>query len=212
MIFSGTIITQGTAKAVVVKTGMETEIGKIADMLTEIVSFDTPLQTKLQSFGKWIGWFTIAVCIVVFITEVTENNLFSYLSQGQFIDFIFQSKDAFLVAVALAVAAVPEGLPAIVTVALALGVRRMARKKALVRKLPFVETLGVTNVICCDKTGTLTKNEMTVRKVWMDEKDFVVFGEGYSLSGSLEWNGKPWKSNNTFSKKLFEIGAPSIII
>ncbi|MGI6710550.1 MAG: calcium-translocating P-type ATPase, PMCA-type [Bacilli bacterium] len=153
-LFSSTYATYGHGKAVVVKTGMETEIGKIASSLMDFKETKTPLQEKLDQIGKVIGILCVAICIVVFALEM--------IVQPNFIE-------AFKMAVALAVAAVPEGLAAIVTVILAIGVEKMVRQKAIVKKLPAVETLGAASVICSDKTGTLTQNKMTVLKIFHNE-------------------------------------------
>ncbi len=170
MVFSGTIVTKGRAKAVVVGTGMRTEIGKIAALIETAREELTPLQKRLAKFGKQIGIVTIAIAAVVFATTVIrgENPL-----------------KMFEVAVSLAVAAIPEGLPAVVAMSLALGVQRMIKRNALIRKLPSVETLGSTTVIATDKTGTLTLDKMTVKKIYVGGKATEVPGEGYSTSERL---------------------------
>ena len=183
MVFMGTIITKGHAKAVITNTGMNTEIGKIAEMVQEVKEKLTPLQEKLKGFGKWLGVVTIGICAVVFGVGVLRQ----YLTIG-LIETAYAS-EMFLAAVALAVAAIPEGLPAIVTISLALGVRRMAKRNALIRQLPAVETLGCTNFICSDKTGTLTKNEMTVREIYANNALIKVTGEGYSPEGKFSYVG-----------------------
>ncbi len=146
----GTSVASGKARALVTGTGMSTELGKIAEMIQEIAHETTPLQRKLEQFGKWIVYLCFILVGLVFLME--------WLRGGKIVD-------VFLTAVSLAVAAIPEGLPAVVTIALALGVQRMVRRHALIRKLPSVETLGCATVICSDKTGTLTRNEMTVQAV-----------------------------------------------
>lgn len=161
MLFSSTYVTNGKAKSVVVKTGMATEIGKIASMLTTETKELTPLQHKLAQVGKMIGILCLGICAVVFALEIIagytnpniEHNFSIWL-------------DAFKQAIALAVAAIPEGLAAVVTVVLSIGVQKMVKHNAIVKKLPAVETLGSTNVICSDKTGTLTQNKMTVVKLY----------------------------------------------
>ncbi len=150
MAFSSTLVTAGRGKGVVTGTGMSTEIGRIAEMLGEKEE-QTPLQKKLAETGKILGYIALAVCAAMFAVA------------------IFQKRDAFemfMTAISLAVAAIPEGMPAIVSIVLALGVQRMAKKNAIIRKLPSVETLGAVNVICSDKTGTLTRNKMTVMKFY----------------------------------------------
>ncbi len=179
MVFMGTIISGGHAKAVVVNTGMSTEIGKIAEMVQEVGEKLTPLQIKLKEFGKWLGFVTIGICGFVFLIGVLREYLTAGMIDGVFLNLMF------LTAVSLAVAAIPEGLPAIVTMSLALGVQRMAKRNALIRQLPAVETLGCTNVICSDKTGTLTKNEMTVREIYANNQLINVSGEGYVLEGEF---------------------------
>ena len=168
IIFSGTIITKGRGKAVVIRTGMKTEIGKIAEMMQSEKKEQTPLQVTLAKFGKVLGIATIVVCIIVFLTGILRGN--------EIIEML-------VAAIALAVAAIPEGLPAVVTITLALGVTRLVKRNALVRKLHSVETLGCTNVICTDKTGTLTKDEMTVKELFVNNKLIKVTGQGYSRKG-----------------------------
>ncbi len=168
MIFSGTVITKGRGKAIVVRTGMKTEIGKIAEMMQSEKKEQTPLQITLAKFGKILGIAILVVCIIVFLTGILRGNNFV---------------EMFEAAIALAVAAIPEGLPAVVTITLALGVTRLVRKNALVRKLHSVETLGCTNVICTDKTGTLTKDEMTVKEIFVNNQLIKVTGQGYSRKG-----------------------------
>ncbi len=171
MVFSSTIITKGKAKAIVVSTGMKTEVGRIATLLQETKEELTPLQKQLDKFGKHIGYATLAICVIVFIVTVARK-------EGTVLEM-------FKVSVSLAVAAIPEGLPAIVTLSLALGIQRMIRRNALVRKLPSVETLGSTTVICTDKTGTLTVDQMTVRSLYVNNEEISVTGEGYSTQGSI---------------------------
>lgn len=154
-LFSSTFVTYGKGTAVVTAIGMKTEIGKIANMLLESKEDSTPLQNKLAQIGKTIGVFALAVCVVVFVLE--------------YINHTDQPMNAFTTAIALAVAAIPEGLATVVTVVLAIGVEKMAKEKAIVKKLPAVETLGSTSIICSDKTGTLTQNKMTVVKVFKKE-------------------------------------------
>ncbi len=175
MVFSGTIITKGKGKGIIVSTGMKTEIGKIADLIQEQGEEPTLLQKKLAVLGKWIAIATIIICIIIFFSIV--------LISGTSIENISQ---AFMVSVSLAVAAIPEGLPAIVTISLALGIQRMVKKKSLIRRLPAVETLGSVDVICTDKTGTLTKNEMTVREMYFSGKKISIKEKEFTAEGKKE--------------------------
>ncbi len=174
MLYSGTIVTYGRGKAIVVSTGMETEFGKIAKMV-QISEDKTPLQKRIEKIGKTMGIVALVVCAFVFFIGVIENT-----------DLL----ESFELAISLAVSAVPEGLPATITLALTLGVQRLAKKKTLVRRLSSVETLGAVNYICTDKTGTLTKNEMTVKKVFLNNRMLDVTGTGYSPSGEFLENEK----------------------
>ncbi len=158
MVFSGCSITYGTALAVVTATGMNTEMGKIAGLLDSEGEGETPLQQKLATLGKYLGILALACCAVIFVVGVSSGN-----------DIL----DIFMTSVSLAVSAIPEGLPAIVTIVLSIGVQRMVKKNALIRKLPAVETLGGASVICSDKTGTLTQNRMTLVKAYRDGADGV---------------------------------------
>ena len=170
MAFTGTVVTYGRGEGVITTIGMDTEIGKIADMIQTIEEEETPLTKRINQLGKWIGILVILVCVVVFIA--------GFIREG-----VAGIQGSFLQAVSLAVAAVPEGLPIIVTIALTLGVTRMAAKYAIIRKLPAVETLGCTTVICSDKTGTLTLNEMSVRKIFTNDDVIDVTGQGYDPIG-----------------------------
>lgn len=153
MVFSGCSITYGTATAVVTATGMNTEMGKIANLLDSAAETETPLQKKLAQLGKYLGILALACCAVIFAVGIASGN-----------DIL----DIFMTSVSLAVSAIPEGLPAIVTIVLSIGVQRMVKRNALIRKLPAVETLGGASVICSDKTGTLTQNRMTLVKSYTD--------------------------------------------
>ncbi|MFH1182387.1 MAG: calcium-transporting P-type ATPase, PMR1-type, partial [Candidatus Woesearchaeota archaeon] len=170
MVFSSTIIVRGRATAVVTATGMQTEIGRIATLIQAAEEELTPLQMKLNQFSKRLGYGVVVIAAIVFIATILKG--------GEILEM-------FKTAVSLAVAAIPEGLPAVVALSLALGVQRMIKKNALVRKLPSVETLGSTTVICSDKTGTLTKDQMTVRKIFVDGAIAEVTGEGYSTNGAF---------------------------
>jgi len=181
MVYMGTSVSSGKARAAVTETGMETELGKIAGMIQEIERESTPLQKKLEQFGKWIVYLCFVLVGLVF--------LLGWLRGGKIID-------VFLTAVSLAVAAIPEGLPAVVTIALALGVQRMVKRHALIRKLPSVETLGCATVICSDKTGTLTRNEMTVQAVYAGGRLFKLTGIGYAPKGEFILDEKAVKAED----------------
>ncbi|HHV24174.1 MAG: calcium-transporting P-type ATPase, PMR1-type [Methanosarcina sp.] len=170
MVYTGTSVTYGRGKAVITATGMSTAFGKLAGLLGEIEREKTPLQEKLDQFGRWLGTATLIVVAFVAILGIFQG---------------FDPFEMFLWGVALAVAAIPEALPAVVTVGLALGVRRMIKRHALIRKLPSVETLGSTNIICTDKTGTLTQNKMIVEKVYVNGALLNVTGEGYKPKGDF---------------------------
>lgn len=176
--FMGTIVTYGRGKAIVVGTGMKTEIGQIAEMLDSFEEEETPLQRKLEEFGKLLGYICLAVVAVVFILGLIRNE---------------EPLHMFMTSVSLAVAAIPEGLPAIVTIVLALGMKRMISRNAIVKRLHAVESLGSITTICSDKTGTLTKNEMTVVAVHTGQKTFTVTGKGYAPIGEFMFNNKQIK-------------------
>jgi Ca2+-transporting ATPase len=176
MMYLGTIATYGRGKAVITRTGMNTEFGKIAQLIQEVGEKDTPLQVKLAEFGKWLGYLILGICAVVMVTEIWRLNAWGDIEAWA---------TQLIVAVSLAIAAIPEGLPAVVTTCLAIGVTRMTKKNAIIKKLPSVETLGSTDIICSDKTGTLTKNEMTVKKVYVDHKNYDISGTGYSPEGTF---------------------------
>ena len=173
--FSSTIVTYGRGRGIVTATGHTTEIGNIAVKIQTYDDEETPLQLKLNQLGKVLGTLTIAICIIVFMVGIL---------QGRHI------LKMVLTSISLAVAAIPEGLPAIVTIVLSIGMNRMAGKNAIVKKLLAVETLGATSVICSDKTGTLTQNEMTVVKAYVDDKILDVEGIGYEPLGDIKYKGK----------------------
>ena len=177
MVYMGTVAAAGKAGAVVVATGMGTELGRIAGMLERSEPEPTPLQRRLAELGKVLVVVCLAVVAVIFLLQLLRGD---------------ELVEAFLLSVSLAVAAVPEGLPAVVTMALALGLQRMVRRNALVRKLPSVETLGSVTVICSDKTGTLTRNEMTVREIVAGGQRYQVTGAGYVPRGQFlkSWDGE----------------------
>ncbi|HLC48356.1 MAG TPA: calcium-translocating P-type ATPase, SERCA-type [Candidatus Norongarragalinales archaeon] len=178
MVFMSTLVTKGEARAVVCFTGADTQIGKIADLVQTIEEEQTPLQEKLEALGKQLGKIAIAAVAMVFVVGVAR----AYLSVGLDFDKILSF---FLIAVSLAVAAIPEGLPAVVTISLAIGVQRMAKRNSIIRRLPAAEGLGSATVICSDKTGTLTRNEMTVRRIFTNSRAYSVTGGGYDLAGDI---------------------------
>jgi len=173
--FMGTVISYGRGKGVVISTGMHTQLGLIATMLQAVEDEETPLQKRLDQLGKTLGIACLIVCAIVFVTGILEGG---------------DPLALFMIAVSLAIAAVPEGLAAIVTITLALGMREMINRHALIRRLSSVETLGSATVICSDKTGTLTQNEMTVTRIWADGKFVSVSGLGYSPEGEFSADGR----------------------
>ena len=189
--FMGTVVSYGRGRGVVTSTGMHTQLGLIAEMLQQVEDEETPLQRRLEQLGKTLGIGALLVCAMVFALSVFENTDLGLLTAagGGVLAYLASAKailvETFLVAVSLAIAAVPEGLPAVVTISLALGMREMIRRHALIRKLSSVETLGSATVICSDKTGTLTQNEMTVTRLWVDGKFVNVTGSGYSRQGEF---------------------------
>ncbi len=175
MAHAGTIVVRGRGHAIVTSTGMATQLGKIAKMVASIEEEETPLQKRLDQVGKLLVYASLVVVAIVFLVGVLRGD---------------DPVEMFLVAVSLAVAAVPEGLAAVVTISLALGMRRMVQRNALVRKLPAVETLGAATFICSDKTGTLTENAMTVREIVLPNRTITVTGEGFSSAGEFFIDGK----------------------
>lgn len=191
--YLGTMVTRGTAKGIVTVTGMNTEMGKIANLIQQTEEADTPLQHRLEQLGKILIIVSVILTVVVVLAGILH---------GQ------PMYDMFLAGVSLAVAAIPEGLPAIVTIALALGVQRMIKRRAIVRKLPSVETLGCASVICSDKTGTLTQNKMTVTQLWLGGRTIEVTGEGYEPVGQLREEGKGIDTKGDSSlRRLTQIAA-----
>jgi magnesium-transporting ATPase (P-type) len=171
MAFSGTLVASGQATGLVVVTGARTQIGRISAMLEAVETTATPLLRQINSFARRFTWFVLAAAVALFA--------FAVLVRG------FDWVDALIAVVALSVGLVPEGLPAVITITLAIGVQRMAARNAVIRRLPAVETLGATSVICSDKTGTLTRNEMMVKRLLIDRAELVVSGSGYAPEGSL---------------------------
>ena len=187
--FMSTVITYGRGRGLVTSTGMSTQIGMIAEMLQSYDEEQTPLQEKLEQLGKTLGVVALAICGFLFVFGLVRDTQLALVFQegvGVYLaEYGDEILELFMTAVSLAIAAVPEGLPAVVTICLALGMQRMVSRHALIRKLPAVETLGSATVICSDKTGTLTQNQMTVLRGWAGGYDFQVSGEGYSPEGQF---------------------------
>ena len=194
--FMGTMVTYGRGRGVVIGTGMRSQLGLIAKMLEGVDQEETPLQKRLDQLGKTLGIGALAICGLVFVVAVLRGTELSILTApgGGLLAYLSAAKtqivEMFMLAVGLAIAAVPEGLPAVVTITLALGMHEMIRRHALIRRLSSVETLGSATVICSDKTGTLTQNEMTVTRVWVDGQFVNVTGTGYSREGEFQVDGK----------------------
>jgi Ca2+-transporting ATPase len=178
LVFQGSVVTSGKGTAIITSTGMKTEFGKIAQLVQESEQELTPLQLDLDDLGKRLGGIVILISTLIFVALV-------------FINATYDLNEALFVGIAIAVAAIPEGLPAIVTVTLAIGVTRMVKRNAIVRRLPSVETLGSTTVICSDKTGTITKNEMTVRFIHLASEKVTISGTGYSKQGEFHKASTP---------------------
>ncbi len=175
MAYTGTMVTYGRGVGVIVNTGMSSEIGQIAEMLQEVEGEETPLQKRLDRFGQTLGWAALAICGIIFLVGMFRGTA---------------PLEMFIIAVSLAIAAVPEGLPAVVTITLALGMQEMIERNALIRRLSSVETLGSATIICSDKTGTLTQNEMTVTRVAVDGEFIEVTGSGYQPEGEFLQGGE----------------------
>ncbi len=193
ILYSGTVITKGTAEARIIATGLSTQMGKISGLLKDIDEELTPLQKRLAELGKIVALICIVVCFVVAGAGILRGEpVFDMLMTG----------------ISIAIAAIPEGLPATVTIVLALAVRRMLKQKALVHKLHSVETLGCTSVICTDKTGTITENKMTVTKIYANDKVYDISGSGYKIAGSITLDGSNINpSAHTVLTELLTCGA-----
>ena len=189
-VFTATFVTYGRGRAIVASTGMRTEFGKIAETVQSVEEEEPPLQVKLDKFAKKIAILVVIVCTLVFVLELLDP-----VRPGDILG-------SFLTAIALAVSAVPEGLPAVVTVTLALGARELSTRNAVIRRLASVETLGSTDIICSDKTGTLTKGEMTVRRIWVNGNNVDVTGAGYDSRGEFRVNDQPVEVNKDESLSL----------
>jgi len=192
MAFSGTLVTFGTATGLVVSTGAWTELGHISELMRTTATVETPLMRDMNRLGRQLTWAILGVALLVF---------FVGLARG------WGAADGALAALSLAVAAIPEGLPAVISIALAIGVRRMAQRRAVIRSLPAVETLGATTVICSDKTGTLTRNEMSVRILWTGAAEFQVEGVGYAPAGRFLLGGRVMEAAPADLVRLLQAGA-----
>lgn len=200
MVFNGTAVTQGVGRAIVTATGMATQVGKIADLLERTPEDPTPLQKEIARVGRVLGMAVVIVAAVVMATVFITSGVHT---AGDAVTVL-------LLGVSLAVAAVPEGLPAILSVVLALGVQRMARKNAIVKKLSSVETLGSASVVCSDKTGTLTQNEMTIERVVTPTAEVTVTGSGYRPDGEVRLAGRPLEAGDVRDEVALVIGAGSL--
>ena len=193
MLYAGTTITSGAGHGVVVATGSTTEVGRIGEMVSRVIQLKTPFLTAIDNFSRVLAYAILGIGAALFA--------FGYFFRGYTLDEIF------LTVIGFAVAAIPEGLPAVITIILALGVQRMAQQRAIVRRLPAVETLGSVTVICSDKTGTLTKNEMTVRKAVMAGVRYDVAGEGYTPKGRITYEGKDEDAGDDEQLREMALGA-----
>ena len=198
IVFAGTTVTYGRGKAVVTSTGMNTEFGEIAKAVTTVKAETTPLAKRTGEIGKWLGIICLSICFLILVISIVREAFWGQIDLRFIMGMV-------MFAVALTVAAVPEALPAIVTGALAIGMRQMANRNALVRKMPAVETLGCTTVICSDKTGTLTKGEMTVRKIFNRGRMMEVTGVGYTPVGELR-GSEVIKTADDLPLRLFLLG------
>ncbi|MGE5552501.1 MAG: cation-translocating P-type ATPase [Betaproteobacteria bacterium] len=199
----GTTVTYGRGLGVVAATGMKTELGKIAELVSSVEEESTPLQEKLEQFGKWLGIACLLISALVFVLTFTEPGVLSRALRDPKVVV-----DTFMTAVALAVAAIPEGLPAVVTIVLALGMQRMVARHAIIRRLPAVETLGAATHICSDKTGTLTENKMTVRRLYLGDGTLLtVTGQGYEPRGEFLSGDRPIAPDRSDLRWLFRIAA-----
>jgi Ca2+-transporting ATPase len=191
--FMGTTVSYGRGRGVVTGTGMRTQLGLIAEMLQSVDEEETPLQRRLDQLGRILSIGSLILVAVVFVVALINNTVIGDLFTSPlayFKTYVKEITEVFIIAISLAIAAVPEGLPAVVTISLALGMTEMVKRHALIRKLSSVETLGSATTICSDKTGTLTQNEMTVTRLWADKQFVEVTGTGYAPKGEFQVKGK----------------------
>ncbi len=193
MVFSGTTVVNGHARGVVVATGRDTQVGRVGTLLADVAKQESPLEERLGDFGTRILWITIALSVALFVIGAVQGRVAWHV--------------LLLTAVSVAVAVIPEGLPAITSITLALGMQRMAHRGAVVRKLAAVETLGCATVVCTDKTGTLTRNEMTVRAIAVDGHDLTVTGDGYGSEGELREGDVRVDEPSESVREVIRIGA-----
>ncbi len=205
MVYSNTIITRGNGEAIAVATGMQTEIGKIAEKIQAEEPEPSPFQIEVDRFGKSLGKIILIVCFLVFLIEFIIIIITEGLNFGR--EEISNIVAALTIAISLAVSAVPEGLVVVITVVMSIGMRKMADRNALVKTLTAVETLGRVNIICSDKTGTLTKNEMTVVKIFLGGNEYNVEGVGYNIEGKiLDESGNAVSLDLPYLKRFLEVG------
>lgn len=195
MAYSGTTITRGQGQGVVVATGKHTEVGRISGMLSEVKTLTTPLIEQMDTFAKWLSFVIVMIASLIFAI--------GYWLLG------YEFSELFMAVVGLTVAAIPEGLPAVLTITLAVGVQAMAKKNAIVRQLPAIETLGSVSVICTDKTGTLTRNEMSVVAVCTSDNNYDVSGDGYLPIGTISNHSRSVKIET--EQQLTVIGLASLL-
>ncbi|HLP62361.1 MAG TPA: HAD-IC family P-type ATPase, partial [Candidatus Deferrimicrobium sp.] len=192
MLYASTFVTYGRGKAVVTATGDATEVGRISELITTAEELETPLTIKIAHFSRYLLFIIMGFAALTFAVGVLRGE---------------SAAEMFMAAIALAIGAIPEGLPTVVTITLAIGVARMAKRRAVIRKLPAVETLGSTGVICSDKTGTLTENQMTVREIYSADQLYQVSGVGYGFEGSIQaLSGKPGEISSVALKECLTAG------
>ncbi|MDD5368324.1 MAG: calcium-translocating P-type ATPase, SERCA-type [Anaerolineaceae bacterium] len=208
--FMSTLVTYGRGRGLVTATGMHTQIGLIAKMIQSAEDETTPLQIKLAELGKMLGVVSLAICGIIFLYGIVRDTQPGMIFNQGIIHYLTVEKESiiglFMTAVSLAIAAVPEGLPAVVTICLALGMQRMVARHALIRKLPVVETLGCATVICSDKTGTLTQNQMTVVQGWVNGSLFKVTGDGYNPEGTFSIEDRPFEPKENSAAQMLMLG------